>query len=136
MKILHIIPSLDVAKGGPSRAALDMVRALNEKGFQADILTAGEKSSTSSDPIRDGNVFEFNSRFGSRWGFSTALSGWLAKHARHYDVFHIHSFFSFTTVVAVRQAQKKQIPYIIRPAGALDRHSRRQKLSALPLPDG
>jgi glycosyltransferase involved in cell wall biosynthesis len=61
--------------------------------------------------------------------FSLPLMLWLSRHARDYDVIHIHALFSFPSIAAAFFAKRAQVPYLVRPLGVLNlwgvRHRRR-----------
>ena len=44
---------------------------------------------------------------------------WFWRHAREYDVVHVHALFSFLSVVAAGIALFRRVPYIVRPLGTL-----------------
>ncbi len=50
---------------------------------------------------------------------SMSLAWWLFKHARQYDIVHIHALFSFSSTVAAWSARRAGVPYVIRPLGTL-----------------
>ncbi|MEO1341794.1 MAG: group 1 glycosyl transferase, partial [Cyanobacteria bacterium J06635_13] len=39
MKVLHVIPSLSPALGGPTQVALEIVKGIRQQGIDAEILT-------------------------------------------------------------------------------------------------
>ena len=39
MKVLHVIPSLSPTFGGPTKVALEVVRAIRNQGIEAEIVT-------------------------------------------------------------------------------------------------
>ena len=45
MKVLHVIPSIDKVRGGPSESIIDLVYSLNKSGQDVELLTT-----FSSDP--------------------------------------------------------------------------------------
>jgi glycosyltransferase involved in cell wall biosynthesis len=51
-----------------------------------------------------------------------AMLPWLWWHVRSFDVVHIHSLFSFTSVAAGLMANGRGVPYIIRPLGTLSQY--------------
>ena len=56
-------------------------------------------------------------------GFYTVswpLSRWLAAHVKEYDLVHIHALFSFPSTVAAFWANRRGVPYIVRPLGVLN----------------
>src|SRR5260370_36355624 len=52
---------------------------------------------------------------------SFGLAGWLRENVTRFDLVHIHALFSFSSTVAARIAHKKNVPYIVRPLGVLNR---------------
>ncbi len=76
-------------------------------------------------------LFRRQTRF---YTFSLPLGMWLSKHARDYDVIHIHALFSFSSVAAAFFAKRANVPYVVRPLGVLGRwgmHNRRPWLKKL-----
>lgn len=62
-----------------------------------------------------------------RYKFSLNLLQWLNRHAREYDIAHIHALFSPVTTLAATILRYHQLPYIIRPCGMLDPADLRKK---------
>ena len=134
MKVLHVIPALSSAYGGPSRAVLEMCRALATQGVEAEIATTNADGRKDLDvPLgRKINYLGVSTYFFPRslkteYKFSWPLTVWLKKNIRNYDLLHIHSIFCHPTVVAARLARKFGIPYLVRPAGMLDDWPLKQK---------
>ncbi len=120
MKVIHIVPSLAEGRGGPSRAALDMCRYQNLLGINAEIATAhgiGEPSVNARGVL----IHSFKSYFDGY--MYPGLEKWIRAEIGRYDIVHIHSIFHWSTLVAVREARRNSIPYIIRPLGHLYRWS-------------
>jgi glycosyltransferase involved in cell wall biosynthesis len=129
MKVLHVIPSVSLAHGGPSRAILEMERVLSDRGIQVTTVTTND----------DGNGRRLNAPYGkpvstqfaTRWYFplntefykvSLGLGGWLKNNIAAYDLVHIHALFSFAPTTAALIARQQNIPYILRPLGVLGRY--------------
>jgi glycosyltransferase involved in cell wall biosynthesis len=53
---------------------------------------------------------------------SPALARWLRRHAREYDILHIHALFSFSSVAAAHAARRAGVPYVLLPHGSLNRY--------------
>jgi glycosyltransferase involved in cell wall biosynthesis len=55
------------------------------------------------------------------------LLGWLDRHARDFDLAHLHALFSPVISGAATIARRRQLPYILRPLGTLDPADLRKK---------
>ena len=132
MRVLHVIPSISPLRGGPSRAVLDMVAALRLQEVDAAILTTNDHGPGLHPDLVTGHwqwhqgvpVLAF-----PRWSppvaalrefaFSPALSLWLARHLKQYELLHIHALFSYPSTSAMAQARWAGVPYILRSIGQL-----------------
>lgn len=132
MKVLHVIPSLSPKDGGPSFAMPLIARGLKLAGVEADIATTVGKDEPRI--THDGlSVFSFP-RQTERYKVSLELSRWLSARVADYDLVHIHAVFSYASYSAARVAIKRQVPYIVRPLGVLNRwgmENRRRLLKRL-----
>ena len=115
MKIAQIIPCLGQKSGGPSRSVYELTKGLRSIGVESEIMTNNylRNPNIASDSwiysvdIKNELPFEFNTKFCS-----------LLK-SKNYDLYHIHSIYSYPVSYAARYARKKDIPYIIAPRGSL-----------------
>ncbi|NHC38185.1 glycosyltransferase [Scytonema millei] len=128
MKILHVIPSIDPALGGPTQVVLNLVRALREHGIDAEIATTNDRGSELLDvPLNQRVEYEqvpiwFFPRFSppiKEFIFSAALTRWLWQHARDYDLIETHYLFSYAPACAALIARLQGIPYAVRTMGQL-----------------
>ena len=141
MKILHVIPSISSARGGTSRAVLDMVHALQERGIDVEIATTNDDGDNLLDvTLRsciqyNGIPTYFFPRFSPpipalrEFAFSSSFTTWLLGNIIKYDVVHIHALFSYTSTVAMAIARYKKIPYLTTPHGLLCEWSLQQSAS-------
>ena len=131
---------MDPQSGGPSQAIRQLVRTQQEYGLETAVLTTNAQSGTSwlddktyresitLEPLFHQIPIELVSSVGrqrpwSRYSWSPNAAGILRttfRSDRKPDVVHIHGVFSHITQLAARLAGTHGIPYIIRPAGALD----------------
>lgn len=150
MKILHVIPSLSFAHGGPSHAMRLIERALLGRGVAVEIATTDDDGpgkrmqgasckrqgffrslltspSPQPSPARgEGVVRWFFPKRLEFYKVSPDFAHWIFRNVRGYDVVHIHALFSFASVVAAWAARRAGVPYVVRPLGTLNRYGVKQ----------
>lgn len=125
MRVLHVIPSLGPARGGPSVAARLMARAGVIAGHAVDVVASNDNERVLLDVpletpmIEDGARYIYFARDAYTYTFSRRLGAWLRRHVADYDVVHTHALFSFSTLAAAYVARRRRVPYIVRPLGTL-----------------
>lgn len=129
MKVLHVIPSVSPVHGGPSRAIVDIERALGERGIEVTTVTTNDDGDTRTLPVQCGKPLAVP--FATRWYFqrntvyfkvSVGLARWLKDNIATFDVVHCHALFSFAPVAAAFLARRAGVPYVLRPLGVLARY--------------
>ncbi|MDT8346091.1 MAG: glycosyltransferase, partial [Thermohalobaculum sp.] len=127
MKVLHVIPSLAPARGGPSTALPLFERALAAEGVTVETATTdddgpGRRSPRPPETVEGGIRrlwFPKQAEFYTR---SAPFRRWIGAHVRDYDLVHVHALFSHVSVSAALAARRAGVPYVIRPCGALTRY--------------
>jgi glycosyltransferase involved in cell wall biosynthesis len=127
MKVLHVIPSVALWRGGPSAAIRVITRGLARQGLDTHVATTDDNRPTRLNvPLQapvdeDGVIYHYFPRQIRYYICSAPFAAWLWRHVGDYDVIHIHTIFSYCPTVAAWIASQKGVPYIIRPAGMLSR---------------
>lgn len=123
MKILHVIPTLAPASGGPAEALRQLVSAYPEIGVEAEIVCQDESGSPWM-----GNVAAPVHALGGRhgiYGYSPRLRRWLARNVTRFDGVVAHAVWTYESVAAARAARGR-VPYVVFPHGMLDPWFRRR----------
>jgi len=133
LKVLHVIPSIAPARGGPSVVIRTLAGAQAEQGMEVHVATTDDdgpnhRTAPPTVPfVQDQVTFWIFPRQSSFYLFSLPLTRWLRTHARDYDVIHIHALFSYAAIPAARSAKRAGVPYIVRPLGTLNRWGMRHR---------
>jgi glycosyltransferase involved in cell wall biosynthesis len=137
LRVLHVIPSVSPARGGPSFAVVDMARGLAAAGLEVDIASTDDDDRRRLKvplqvPIRtDGYTQWYFPRQSRFYGVSLAFRAWLAKRLPSYAVVHIHGLFSHASVQAALIARRTRVPYVVRPVGTLEQWGMRSSRPGL-----
>jgi glycosyltransferase involved in cell wall biosynthesis len=118
MAILHVIRSLDPARGGPVEYLKQVAMAQKELGVHTSILTLDrpEPAWIRNLPV---SVLECGpSR--STYGFNSSLERKLCEISGSFDAMVVHGLWQFHGVCVARAAQKTGKPYFVFPHGMLD----------------
>ncbi len=138
MKVLHVIPSISPLRGGPSKAVIEMVLALNDIGVTTEIATTNDNGRDELNvPLEQ--LSEFNGvpvRFFKRFSpaihsirefaYSGQYRNWINKNIHNYDIIHVHAIFSFVSSYTMYLARKRDVKYVVRPIGQLEEWSLKQ----------
>jgi glycosyltransferase involved in cell wall biosynthesis len=127
MHVLHVIAGVAPRYGGPSTTIWPMVTALGRTpGVTATLATTdadgpGGRIDPAALPA-DVPVRLFRRTFSEQWKYSPGLGRWLRRHAKDFDVVHVHGIWSYCNAVAARAAERAGVPYVVRPAGMLSEY--------------
>ena len=130
MRALHVVPAVAPRYGGPSEVALRSVASLREAGIDA-LLATTDADGEGRLLVATGEEADYLGVpciFFPRWRGeslkpSPELARWLRGHAGEFDVVHVHSVFSHSSIAAGRAARRAGVPYVVRPLGQLDEWS-------------
>jgi glycosyltransferase involved in cell wall biosynthesis len=73
------------------------------------------------------SVMAFRRTASEAFKWSPALAGWLKTHVAAFDVVDVHAVFSHSSLAAAQACRRADVPYVVRPHGALDPWSLRRK---------
>lgn len=140
LKILHVIPSIGLARGGPSVVIRTLARAQAMCGAEVDVATTDDDGrdrlhhAAGTSFVEDQVTYRIFRRQTRLYTVSWPLTKWLFRHARDYNVIHIHALFSFPSIAAAFFANRAHVRYLVRPLGVLNlwgMHHRRPWLKRL-----
>lgn len=125
MRILHVVPYMGAAAGGPPVVVDRLVESARDVGWEAEIIT-------SLDFLRD-DEREILAASGATV-VSSQLSALVGREAqrlkaaiRNADILHCHTLWSPLVSRSAALARSSGIPYILAPHGMLDPYSFRQR---------
>ena len=130
MKVLHIIPTLSPEHGGPSESVWRLVNGLQQQRL-ADVSLWTTDVDTSIKHI-DQCQKQFPSAvfFGGLRRplkeFSVDFTAELLRHAKQFELIHIHSVFNYISLVSASICLRRKIPYVISPRGMFQPWSLKQ----------
>lgn len=131
MRILHCVASLAPRHGGPTVAALGMVRAERELGIDAVILSSDDDLGGSLGvPLREWTIHEgvpvlFLPRVPAKqhtlvgFTYTPEYPVWMKANVSKFDFVHVHTVFSHPANTAMRACRRAGVPYCVRPLGQL-----------------
>lgn len=119
MRILQVIPSLAPLHGGPTFVAMNLSKALADRGHQVHLFTTDRAGVPDLSWLSNVDVRVFKETF-APFSYAPDMSTDLKSLMPQVDLVHIHGLYLYPTVQAARVARRFGVPYVIRPAGALD----------------
>ena len=116
--ILHLIRTMDPARGGPVEYLKQLAAVHTRMGIQVGILTLDR---TEPGWIRDlaASVIECGPSKGT-YGFDARLEVRLTEVARSFAAIVVHGLWQYHGLCASRVASKVRVPYYVFPHGMLD----------------
>ena len=131
MRVLRVSGGLDARFGGPTLSTVLSSLAAQRAGiavtlaFPVDARGARPAPDRLDELQQEGveiRVFELTPLFGARgrrWGASLPLAGWLVRHARAFDLVHVHGAWTLSTVAGLLAAKLQGRPAVLSPHESL-----------------
>lgn len=124
LKVLQITPSYKPAYiyGGPTISVAGLCEELS-KTTDLQVLTTRANGNSELDVPEETQMVEgvrvnyFRRLTKDHSHFSPALTGYLWKHAREYDVVHIHSWWNMVAILSALVCKMRQVPFVLSPRG-------------------
>ncbi len=125
MNILHVIPDLSRASGGPVTALFGMAQAQTKLGHRVAIAST-DIGYEPEDAVKGTKLHLFPSEF-PRWRRSNRLATALPSLIGKADMVHLHMIWDYPVLAAAGLCQRSRKPYVLRPCGMLDAWSLSQR---------
>jgi glycosyltransferase involved in cell wall biosynthesis len=126
MRVLHVIPDLSRAFGGPTSALLGFLAASRAAGIDAAVA-APSPSDEDLDWFRrqagETEVHVYPTRWRGSARVAPGIVDYLRVQAGSFDAVHIHGMFNGISTSAARAARGASLPYVIGPFGTLSRYT-------------
>ena len=128
MRVIHVVPSVDPAAGGPARSVPELCIAMAAKGLEVTLMTLGPVQ-----PLEGVAVLALPPVRGTRQAPTYGAIRSLRDVVTTPDLLHVHSLWNLPVAVAVKSALAANVPYVITPRGmlqevALGRHAIRKRI--------
>jgi len=127
MRVVHVVPSVDPAAGGPARSVPELCVALAAEGLEVVLVTLG-----SARPLEGVEVLALPPVRGTRQAPTYRAIRSLREVVMTPDLLHVHSLWNLPVAVVIKSALAANVPYVITPRGmlqevALGRHAIRKR---------
>lgn len=124
MNILHVIPSINPASGGPAEGLRQLCHIYHMGGHSVSVATLD-----SPDLVKKYNfpaeVFALGPGLGL-YGYTRGAVKWFKANISKYDVVFINCIWQYNTLAAYEALAKTKIPYAVFTHGMLDPYFKRR----------
>jgi glycosyltransferase involved in cell wall biosynthesis len=118
MKLLHLLPTLDPAGGGPMEGVLQSSLACIGLGHTVEVATLDDPAA----PFLRGYPLRVHALGPARsgYGYSSRYVPWLRAHAEGYDAVIVNGLWQYHGLGAWRALRRARVPYFVFTHGMLD----------------
>lgn len=130
MRVVHVIPGLVAASGGPTTALVGLASAQSRAGDVVTVVTTlrrGQEVAHAESLARSGVTLMCVGPCYGPLAFHRDLAATVDREVRDADVVHVHGVWEDIQFRAAASCQRRQVPYVIRTCGLLDEWSLRVK---------
>lgn len=118
MKLLHVIPSIDPAGGGPIEGIRQLRQPLRERGAEIHVC-CGDAPDAPFVRASEMNVIALGP-VSSKYGFNPRMLAWLRAHAADYDAVLVEGLWQFHALATCLALRGAEVPYFVYTHGMLD----------------
>lgn len=120
--ILHSVPSLSVASGGPARSVTQLCASLLNENLNIDLITAVDGDEQLVEYDRHLQVMTVRGQNMTMFGrlFAESFHRYLEQHNKHYDVIHQSGMWLKCSHETTKFAHEKNIPIVLSPRGMVE----------------
>ena len=133
-RVVHVMPDVSRAFGGPTFALVGYVGALREVGIAADVLAPACDAADAAwlrDAMPGSQVHLLPHRSGGVFATAAALGQWLRARRERYDVVHVHGLLHPVSSLTARAARAQGQGLVICPFGTMSRYTFRHRRRTL-----
>jgi glycosyltransferase involved in cell wall biosynthesis len=124
MKILHVVPSLDPASGGPAEGVKHYCNIYRAGGHEVEVATLDSPEAMKNVEF-PAKVIALGPCLGI-YGYSRRAVPWLKANVSRFDLVIINGVWNYNTVAAYRALAGTGIPYAVFTHGMLDPYFKRR----------
>ena len=118
MKILHVIPSIDPATGGPAEGLKQLCNIYKIGGHEVDVASLDAPATVAKSNF-PAPVFALGPGWGL-YGYTPSAERWFRQNLSRYDVVFINCIWQYNTLAVYRALVGTKIPYAVFTHGMLD----------------
>ena len=126
MRILHVLPSLNQAYGGPLRSVLELSANAMRAGLSSEVLGFGPLC-IADNPLPTNLLHSLPVEWPSAYCYSRELTPWLRSHLGAFDGVVLHGVWLYPNWAVARECWSQRKPYACIPHGMLDRRAVRDQ---------
>lgn len=127
IRVLHVLPSIALDRGGPSRCVMGLAQAEAHSGASVELVAAqdsgtGAVASLGGVKLSGGRHLPVLLEIP---GPGLAVTLW--KAIGRADIVHLHSVWNGTVSMTEMMCRARRVPYVLSPMGMLDAHNMKRR---------
>ena len=136
MTILHVMPNVSRAFGGPTESLIGYAQAARTQGMNVHVAAptvSAEDEAWLKEQLPEATFHFFASAGQHAYVVAPGLWTWMWQEAKRFDAVHVHGLFNPISSLSARIGIARDVPTVMRPFGTLSRYtfSRRSTLKRL-----